>query len=315
MWFVYFGNKEGKVSSITHVLRRKMSSLAKQLQKLAIPGQPSLKQISSKRKDSFLFDADTAAEKSRDYIHSLALNGLEQLIGIDFSFAEYESPLFHDRFKEFERGSQTSEALKDVDLSIEGFLRRLSPYFLHRPAQECLEWLIRVFRVNKCNIDALMECVLPYYETKLFARVVQLLHIKSPTHKWHWLHPVKKTGSPLSKLTLVQHCMSSRAFLAFICEMVPASIRAHENSPSSGSQKAISLYVSTVMAVLEGAKPVSEELVLALVPYLEDGFKSENLDYWASSCMIASQLAMVANLSEKLLKSVTELLSKVRAIV
>ncbi len=291
-----------------------MTSLAKQLQQLAIPGQPSLKQISSKRRDSLLFDAETASEKSIDYIHSLALNGLEELISsIDPSFAEFEDTLFHDRFKEFERSSQTSEILKDVGATIEIFLRRLSPYFLHRCAQECLEWLIRVFRINRCNVDALMECVLPYYETKLFARVVQLLPLKDHTQKWSWLRPVKKTGSPLSKLTLVQHCLSSLAFLRFICEMVPASIRAHENSPPSGCQKVISLYVSTVMSVLERerARPVMEELISVLLPYLEEGLKSDNRDYWAGSCMIVSQMAVVVKLDEKLLKSITELLSKV----
>jgi len=37
-------------------------------------------------------------------------------------------------------------------------------------------------------MDSLIACVLPYHETKVFVRVIQLLKIEDPTHKWHWLH-------------------------------------------------------------------------------------------------------------------------------
>lgn len=44
------------------------------------------------------------------------------------------------------------------------------------------------FHIQLYNQDSLIACVLPYHETKVFVRVIQLLKIEDPTHKWHWLH-------------------------------------------------------------------------------------------------------------------------------
>lgn len=288
-----------------------MTSLARQLQKLAIPGQPSLKQVTSKKKPSLLFDGEKAADISTDTIYSLGLNGLEELINADESFSEFENTLFKESCKDFERSVVTKDVLANVESKLEIFLRRLSPYFLQRQAQKCLEWLIRVFMINFHNTDTLMECVLPYYETNLFARVVQLLPLNDHTSKWYWLRPVKKSGSPLSKLTLTQHCLSDRSFLHFICEMVPASLLAHKNSRFGTCREVVSLYASTVMAVVDRCNPVPEELILQLVPYIEKGLKSKSMDYLASSYMIVSQLAVLVNMDEKLLNPVVELVSKV----
>lgn len=292
-----------------------MTSLAKQLQRLALPGQSSLKQASSKKRPSLLFEPEKASDISVDTIHSLGLNGLAELINIDYSFADFEATLFQESGKEYERSVQTKEELEQVAGQVDLFLRRLSPYFLQRAAQKCLEWLIRVFQVHSYHVDALMECVLPYYQTNLFARVVQLLPLKDHTSKWHWLLPVKKTGSPLSKVTFVQHCLSDLAFLQFICECVPLSLRAHRDSSVKGFRKIISLYTSTVMGVLERSSPVSEEVVLRLVPYLEKGLKSKHLDYRACTYMILCQLAVLVKMDESLLKALVVRVSKVSVCV
>ena len=90
-----------------------MTSLAKQLQKLAIPGQPSLRQIVSRKRPSLLFDAKEAADIDIETIYALGTNGLEELINIDQSFADFETNLFQESCKEFERTVQTKEVLED----------------------------------------------------------------------------------------------------------------------------------------------------------------------------------------------------------
>ncbi len=288
-----------------------MTSLAKQLQKLAIPGQPSLRQVVSKKKPSLLFDSKEAADIDTDTIFSLGVNGLEELISIDQSFTEFEASLFHESCKDFERTVQMKEVLEDLDQKMAVFLRRLSPYFLLKPAQKCFEWLIRAFRVNSFNVDAIMECILPYYETNLFARVVQLLPLKDPSSTWHWLRPIQKAGSPLSKLTLVQHCISVQPFLVFVCEMVPHSLKAHKRSLASSPRIVVAFYVSTVLGVLETATTISEEVVSRLLPFILKGLKSPNVEYRAASYMVTSQLSTVAKLQEQLYCSLIEAISKV----
>ena len=288
-----------------------MTSLAKQLQKLAIPGQPSLKQVVAKKKPSLLFDHKEAADVDTNTIFSLGVNGLEELISIDRSFAEFEVSLFHESCKDFERTIQMKEVLEDLDGKIATFLRQMSPYFLLKPAQKCLEWLIRAFRVNSFNVDAIMECILPYYGTNLFARVLQLLPLRDPASPWNWLRPLQKAGSPLSKLTLIQHCISVQPFLGFVCEMVPRSLKVHTHSPAGSPRVVVAFYVSTVLGVLETSTPVSEELVSRLLPFVMKGLKSPNVEYRAASYMIVSQLSSVASLEEQLYYSLTEAISKV----
>ncbi len=288
-----------------------MTSLARQLQKLAIPGQPSLKQASARKRPSLLFDAKEAAGIDIETIHSLGANGLEELISIDPSFADFETSLFQEGFKDFERTVQTREVLKDLDQRISVFLRRLSPYFLLKPAQKCLEWLIRTFRINSFNVDALMECVLPYYETKIFARVVQLLPIKDPQSTWHWLGPIQKAGSPLSRDTLVQHCLAVPSFLTFVCEMVPRSLRAHKPSVvPTAPRTTIAFFSSTVVSLLETAS-LTEELLSLLLVYIVKGLKSSSADYRASSYIIVSQLSSRSQLEGKLCSSLLDSIAKV----
>ena len=289
-----------------------MTSLAKQLQKLAIPGQPSLRQIVSRKRPSLLFDAKEAADIDIETIYALGTNGLEELINIDQSFADFETNLFQESCKEFERTVQTKEVLEELDRNISVFLRKLSPYFLLKPAQKCMEWLIRTFRINSFNVDAVMECILPYHETKLFARVLQLLPIKDPSSMWHWLRPSQKAASPLSKLTLVQHCISNQPFLVFICEMVPRSVKVHrQTSPSNAPRTVITLYSSILVSVLEKGT-VTEELVSRLLPYIVKGLKSSYPDYKAASYMIVGQLASKVTMEKQLCNSLLEITTKVQ---
>ncbi len=289
-----------------------MTSLARQLQKLAIPGQPSMRQVVSKKRPSLLFDAKEAADIDIETIHALGTNGLEELISIDRSFADFETSLFQESYKDFERTVQTRDVLDALDQRISIFLRKLSPYFLLKPAQKCLEWLIRAFRITSFNVDALMECTLPYYETKIFARVVQLLPIKDPQSMWHWLRPIQKAGSPLSKDTLVQHCVFTPSFLTFVCEMIPLSLRAHKSSSVPNAPRAaIAFYSSTVVSLLE-TQTITEELVSRLLVYVIKGLKSSNVDFRATSYVVVSQLASKAQLEGKLSTSLMDSITKVQ---
>lgn len=68
--------------------------------------------------------------------------GLEELLGIDLVFEEFQETLFSQASKGLERSVQSKEVNQKLDTSISLFLTRLSPYFLLKPAQKCIEWLI-----------------------------------------------------------------------------------------------------------------------------------------------------------------------------
>ena len=59
---------------------------------------------------------------------------------------------------------------------------------------------------------------LPYHETRLFVRILQVINVSDKLSRWHWLKPLQKPGVPLSKTALLNHCASSASFLKLVCD-------------------------------------------------------------------------------------------------
>ena len=287
-----------------------MSSLSDQLKKLSTPGQLSFRASHASQKPSLLFTSREAADLDIEAVFSLGINGLEELKNINSVFSKFEASLFNDSSKFFERSLQTKEANTQLDQQIESFLLCLSPHILLRPAQKALEWLIRAYRVHVCNVDAVVGCILPYHDTKLFVRVLELLPLADPTSRWHWLRPMQQAGVPLPRATLLQQCMSVPAFLDFICQLVPRALQA----AGSGDQRVlVAFYASTCVALLQpkATEKLSEKLLTHLLPGILDGLRSSNSGYKAGSYMIVGQLVARATLDEKVVRSLVEIICKV----
>lgn len=68
--------------------------------------------------------------------------GLEELLGIEPAFQEFQDTLFSGASLTLERSVQSKEVNEKLDASISLFLTRLCPYFLLKPAHKCIEWLV-----------------------------------------------------------------------------------------------------------------------------------------------------------------------------
>ncbi|XP_051849505.1 HEAT repeat-containing protein 1 [Antechinus flavipes] len=288
-----------------------MTSLSQQLQRLALPqNDPSL--LARHEVASLLFDCKEAASIDRDTIFAIGCTGLEELIGIDPSFQKFESALFSQLAKSLERSVQTKAVNKQLDENISLFLIHLSPYFMLKPAQKCLEWLIHRFHIHLYNQDSLIGCVLPYHETKIFVRVIQLLKISSPTHKWNWLEPVKMSGVHLAKGTLVTHCYKDLGFMDFICSLVTKSVKVFSEYPGSSAQLRVLLtfYASTIVSALVSANDISDSLLAKLFPYIQKGLKSSLPDYRAATYMIICQVSVKVTMEDTFVHSLASQIGK-----
>uniref|UniRef100_A0A1Y7VNG8 HEAT repeat-containing protein 1 n=1 Tax=Mus musculus TaxID=10090 RepID=A0A1Y7VNG8_MOUSE len=288
-----------------------MTSLAQQLQRLALPQtDPSL--LSRREVASLLFDPKEAATIDRDTAFAIGCTGLEELLGIDPAFEQFEAPLFSQLAKGLERSVQTKAVNKQLDENISSFLLHLSPYFLLKPAQKCLEWLIHRFHIHLYNADSLIACVLPYHETRVFVRVIQLLKISNPKHKWFWLSPVKHSGVPLARGTLVTHCYKDLGFMDFICSLVTRSVKAFAEDPGSSTRLRVLLafYASTIVSALVAAENLSDNVVAKLFPYIQKGLKSSLPDYRAATYMIICQISVKVTMEDTFVKSLASQLIK-----
>lgn len=282
-----------------------MSILQHQLQHLKVAGQPSSLQVASKKRPSLLFDHEEAASIDVEVIHDLARNGLEELARIDNSLIEYEENLFSEKCIGYERSVQEKEDIQQLNQTIGAFLRRLSPYLLLRAAHKCIEWLLRVFRINSYNVSDIMECILPYHDTVLFTRIVQLLPLKSKSSFWHWLRPSQKRGSALARTTLIQHCLSVPAFLDFVCDMVERS----------SNKVTVNFYCSTIVGVVSNVVVLEEWLVVMVLPHITNGLKSSHDYIKAANYIILAHMIQKTTLSSKVCNSLLGLIAKVCLII
>ncbi|NXK98660.1 HEAT1 protein, partial [Formicarius rufipectus] len=253
---------------------------------------------------------------------STGCTGLEELMGIDPSFEEFQSSLFSSTSKGLERSVQTKAVNQQLNKNISLFLIHLSPYFMLKPAQKCLEWLIHRFHIHLYNEDSLIGCVLPYHETNLFVRVIQLLNIKSPTHKWHWMDPIRKPGVPLARGTVVTHCYKDLNFMDFICRLVAKSVKVvFSECPGNSAQLRVLLvfYASTIVSALGAAEKITDTIVSKLLPYIQKGLKSSIQDYRAATYMIICQMTVKVTVETSLVHSlmlqISKTLSKVPPLV
>ncbi|XP_066521731.1 HEAT repeat-containing protein 1 [Hoplias malabaricus] len=290
-----------------------MTSLAHQLKRLALP-QNAPEIFSQKAMASLLFDPKYAASLDRSNFYALGCTGLEELLGIEPVFAEFQETLFGTSSVNLERSVQTKEVNQKLDKNISLFLTQLSPYFLLKPSLKCLEWLIHRFHIHLYNKDSLIACVLPYHETKLFVRVIQLLNISDPTDKWHWLHGLQKPGVPLARGTLLTHCYKDLGFMDFICTMVKKSVKAYSGSVHDGQcaqlRVMFSFYAAAIVPALEAVEKITDSIIAKLLPYVQLGLKSELLDYRATSYMIVSELAVKVVMQPELLDTLAVQVSR-----
>ncbi|XP_016100231.1 HEAT repeat-containing protein 1-like [Sinocyclocheilus grahami] len=249
-----------------------MTSLAHQLKRLALPQNDS-DLLSRRVVASVLFDPKDAASMDRSTFYALGCTGLEELMGIDPAFSEFQETLFSQASLALERSVQIKEVNKKLNKSISLFLTRLSPYFLLKPALKCIEWLIHRFHIQLYNQDSLIACVFPYHETKVFVRVIQLLKIEDPTHKWHWLHGLQKPGVPLARGTLLTHCYKDLGFMDFICSMITDSVKAYSGFVRDGNcpqlRVIFSFYASTIVSALDAVEKITNSIIAKLLPFVQ----------------------------------------------
>ncbi|MBN3289064.1 HEAT1 protein, partial [Polypterus senegalus] len=289
----------------------KMTSLAHQLKRLALPQNDSTL-LCRKEIASLLFYPKQAASIDRDTFYALGCTGLEELIGIENAFEQFEETLFSQASKSLERSVQSKEVNKQLDEQISLFLTLLSPYFMLKPAHKCLEWLINRFHIHLYNQDSLIACALPYHETKVFVRVIQLLTLSDPTSKWNWLEPSQKNGVPLARGTLITHCYKDLGFMDFICNFITKSIKAYSGHTGSNSQLRVlfSFYASTIVPALDASEKITDTVIAKLLPYIQKGLKSSHEDYKAATYMIICQLAIKVVMEGTLVNNLVVQISK-----
>ncbi|CBJ49062.1 conserved unknown protein [Ectocarpus siliculosus] len=259
-----------------------------------------------KGKPSLLLTPDQAAEVDLSSVRETAVMGLQRLEAVDQDFSPFQDTLFSKEAEGTLRDLQTKESNDRIDKSISAFLALLSPHFACREAHFCLEYLIRHYKVYQYNVDAVVECCLPWHDTVAFARMVQLLSLKGS--RWEFLTPVQKTGSPLPREAIARRCARDFGLLRFLCvsarraaaRAASCSVATAQSTSTSsvsaataaGRAKLFSFYAATVVEALASLGTTSDPLLRALVPTVVHGLSAtKSPEYQMASYMILSALS------------------------
>lgn len=79
---------------------------------------------------------------------AVGCTGLEELLGFEPAFLEFQDTLFSPSSVTLERSVQSREVNNKLDSGISLFLARLCPYFLLKPAHKCIEWLVHRYAAS-----------------------------------------------------------------------------------------------------------------------------------------------------------------------
>jgi U3 small nucleolar RNA-associated protein 10 len=229
------------------------------------------------------------------------LSGLEDLEKLDVRFKEFRNTLYSLTSKQFERSVHTVEVNTKIDEEIERFLVLISPYFTLRSSQKALEWLVNRYHIQQFNIDAFVMCVLPFHDTKIFVRVIQLVSLKNKFSKWNWLYPLQKPGIPLPKKTLLNCCAKELGLTKLICANLEKALKIHSEKPSV-LNIFIAFFTTTMIGMVEQSNGISEEQLAILLPSLLSGLVSKFPDLIAGCYMIIAQLNRKANLNQRVIE-------------
>ncbi|KAF9190434.1 HEAT repeat-containing protein 1 [Haplosporangium sp. Z 767] len=274
------------------------TSLARQLKKIGTADATRGSEKAAKHRASFLFDSRQAADYDIDTIYSIGVNGIAELRQLDPKFAPFEQTLFSESMKNVDRVLQTQEDNAKLDESITLFLRQLSPYFLLKPSGKALEWLIRRFRINEFNINAVLHAILPYHETALFVTMVSILQIEE-TSRWAFLRPLRKSKQPLDRTLLIQNMLKDRSVVEFICDTILQAITRRTSFKTLAS-----FYAAVMLQYIASLPVITDEVLTVVFPFILEGLKAKKSpEYQIASYMIISQISERATLTYEVLSS------------
>ncbi|CAH9069155.1 unnamed protein product [Cuscuta epithymum] len=283
------------------------TSIASQLQ--AIKSIVISDSVTRKRpftRPSILFEPKEAADIDVETIYSTALSGLDVLISTEERFKNYKNDLFSPKSRDLDRELMGIEENNGINSSISSYLRLLSGYFQLPSALKTLEYLIRRYKIHVYNKEELILCSLPYHDTHVFVRIIQL--IDTGNSRWKFLDGVKRSCAPPPRKVIVQQCLRDLGILEVLCEYATPAKKCQPSVPVIGFCTAV------VVEVLGSLMTIDSDVVKRVLPYVTSGLQHHGKggdDIKAGALMIVSLLADKVTLSPNVVKSLIRSLADV----
>ncbi|KAF8966928.1 armadillo-type protein [Flammula alnicola] len=194
------------------------------------------------------------------------------------------------------------EAIEELDKAIEEFLWLLSPYLMEPPAGKVLEWLVRRFRINEFNVEAILTLFLPYHESPHFAKMVTILQIKKNS-TWSFLLPYKSAAQNVPRVSLVTEMLKNTDVARFVASLLPYALK-----KGLSHRVLIAFNAATLHDFIKRSKSLNEGTVAYLLPALLEPLQQKrkklSKDAVIGSYILLASLSQKCELSSSALKVV-----------
>lgn len=287
-------------------------------QQLAVIQQNSTQQLDLKAQKtrhskSLLFEPRDSANQSFDTIYQLCCEGFVELCTLDARFSPFARNLFSEQSKSEDRTQMTAKENAELDRTIESFLGLVSGRLLLRPAMKAVEWLVRRFRAQEYNTEALLLTFLPYHTSHIFPTLLSILADQLPA-SFRWLHPYVAALQSPPRHAVLSAAINNPGFFSAFSQYVLRVSQAKQHAAvllgfwASITAQAVNGMIDATRSGRDAIRKQREEdLLLRVLPILQSALSIKGVpELYLGSCMIMTILATKASLEDKVLDAMME---------
>lgn len=281
-----------------------MSSLEQQLKRLKTAQTEEFRQV--KYRVSFLYDKKEAAAIDCDTHLRVANKRFRKLSKLSPDLLQFVD-FFNEQSKDIDRSSFSKDENDELSISMRKLINNLVvPFFMLNDCHETLEYLIYKYQIHNYETNDLLSAMLPYHETRLFARALQVFS-NLDTSLWGWLESYKTKGVPVPKEKMISVLASKSALVALLGDKL-----IEMNRDSNKVNIFTSFYTTTMMCVLDRAQ--SEQFYVTFMPHILRAIKKSNNTSLFMACLVlVGYLAYTQDLDNKYLDKLETRLRKTHA--
>ncbi|CAH8550275.1 unnamed protein product [Heterobilharzia americana] len=243
-------------------------SLTDQLRALAVPITSSYV-VDNVRRKSLIYE--NASKIDTQSCYSNSVKSFKKLCKIESAFIPFENTLFAVTSCQLEMCNLLAQEKEKLDDEISKFLCYISSFLKHFFAVEALEWLVYKFQIHLHYVEDFIRCIIPYHETGLFVKFIQILNFKQLPTGFQWLKPYAESGKSVSRQEFTRLCLREHTLIPFICTTVISYVDHCRNLVPSRLNDMTNFILGIVTALCDSG--TSEKKLIEVLDSFQDVIK------------------------------------------
>ncbi|RKF54234.1 U3 small nucleolar RNA-associated protein 10 [Golovinomyces cichoracearum] len=291
------------------------TTLAAQLSVIATNSENSLnlKALKARHSKSLIYEPRIAASQNFETIYTICHEGFRDLCLLDNRYLKFQNDLFHEQSLDQDRTQMTAEQNVELDTKIEDFLGLISRSLRLAPAIKAIEWLVRRFRINECNISITLQTFLPYHSLPIFTTLLSILSTKIP-EDFKFLQPYIRSLTNPPRSVIVQAIVNNISFASTFNTFVLNVCKKRYEYPSLVAFWA-GIMTEATSSMFDRARSGrnniqlqnEQDVILRILPILQQGLALKDIPNLRVGCfMLLTVIVSKGSLNDKLLTALME---------